>query len=102
VKCLCRLVWSEHTHARRETAAARRAEASFLREQEVHGALRHAAPSRGDPERRPQEAIAASYEDQVVGLETEREEDARRAKRLAEMRADLATLRDGFESKKDH
>jgi hypothetical protein len=32
VRCLCRLVWSEWTHAAEETAARRKAEDAFLRE----------------------------------------------------------------------
>lgn len=38
IKCLCRFVWSEHTHEKRESATARQAEEVFLREQGIHGA----------------------------------------------------------------
>ncbi len=65
-KCLCRFVWSEHTHARREDAARGKAEERFLRE---HG-IDH---SGGE---------APSVEDYAVRLETEREEEARDAARL--------------------
>lgn len=68
-KCLCRFVWSEHTHEKRERVAARRAEDGFLREQSIdHGA-------------------APSVEDLALRLETERKEEARAAKRSASLRA---------------
>jgi hypothetical protein len=101
-KRLCRLVWSEHTHEREETALARRAEEAFLREEAIHAELPPAALRRGDPLRDKAAApTAASHEQHVIRLEEEREDDARRAADLAESRADLAKLRDGFLAKKD-
>lgn len=69
VKCLCRFVWSEHTHAARENAATRRAEEVFLREQSIHV---------GD---------APSAEDQITRAETEEQEEARAKQRLDSLRA---------------
>ncbi len=68
-KCLCRFVWSEHTHERREDATRRKAEEGFLREQ----GLDHSA--------------APSVEDEITRLATENEEIARDARRLASLRA---------------
>jgi hypothetical protein len=70
VKCLCRFVWSEHAHAKRESEAARRAEVAFLGEQAVHHA-----------------DTAPSIEDLATRLETERQEDERTTKRIASVRA---------------
>ncbi len=98
VKCLCRLVWSEFTHAKSEAQAARRAEEMFLREQEVQqGALRHSAPTRGEPEHGAKEPVAPSPEQQIIGLEEEREDEAT----LAAMRANFARLHELFGEKKD-
>jgi hypothetical protein len=69
VKCLCRLVWSEHTHEKRERAAARKAEEGLVREQSI-----------GQSE-------APSAEDSAVRLEAERDEEARAADRTASLRA---------------
>jgi hypothetical protein len=44
VRCLCRLVWSEWTHAVEETAAARKAEEVFLREMEAETGGAGASP----------------------------------------------------------
>ena len=102
VKRLCRLVWSEHTHERRETDVARRAEEGLLREEGIHGELPPVAPQRGDPLRARKEGLMASSPEQhVLRLEEEREEDARREAKLVEMRGDLRKLRDVFEAKKD-
>jgi hypothetical protein len=46
VRCLCRLVWSEWTHAIEETDTARKAEEGFFREMEAETG--GAAPSPGD------------------------------------------------------
>ena len=102
VKRLCRLVWSEHTHQKRETDVSRRAEEGFLREEGIHGELAPVAPQRGDPLRAKKEGLMASSPEQhVLRLEEEREEDARREAKLVEMRGDLKKLRDIFEAKKD-
>jgi hypothetical protein len=69
VKRLCRLVWSEHTHETRESAAARKAEEVFLREQGIHN------------------GTAASAEDLATRLEAERQDEELAAKRIASLRA---------------
>jgi hypothetical protein len=69
VKCLCRLVWSEHTHAARENAATIKVTETFLREQAVHG---------GD---------APSAEDQIARIEAEQREEARAKQQLDSLRA---------------
>jgi len=102
VKRLCRLVWSEHTHQKRETDASRRAEEAFLREEGIHGELPPAASQSGDPLRARKEGpVASSPEQHVLRLEEEREEDARREAKLVEMRGDLKKLRDVFVARKD-
>ena len=68
VKCLCRFVWSEHTHEKRESATARKAEEVFLREQGLDGA-------------------APSAEDRVTRLEAERQEEARAKQQLDSLRS---------------
>ena len=45
--------------------------------------------------------MASSHEQHIIRLEEEREDDARRAAKLAELRADLGKLRDVFRAKKD-
>jgi hypothetical protein len=69
VKCLCRFVWSEHTHEKRESATARKAEEVFLREQGID----HSA--------------SASVEDLAVRLETEQWEEEHARQRVASLRA---------------
>jgi hypothetical protein len=76
VKCLCRFVWSEHTHEKRESATARKAEEVFLREQ----GLEHSA--------------AASAEDLAVRLETERREEDHAKERSEALRAAFAQAND--------
>jgi len=70
VKRLCRLVWSEHKNETRETAAARKTEEVFLREQAIHNGN-----------------TAASAEDLATRLEAERQEEEHAAKRIASLRA---------------
>jgi len=66
VKCLCRLVWSEHTHEKSETAKTRRAEETFLREEGIHSGT--ATPSaetlalRVEAERRDEERSSAQLD----------------------------------------
>jgi len=73
VKLLCRFVWSEHTHQLEETAAARRAEEIFLREQE---------------------ATAASPEDVALRIERERKEEERAARHIDALRAAFEAAKD--------
>jgi hypothetical protein len=75
-KCLCRFVWSEHTHEKRESVTARKAEEAFLREQ---GIDHHDAPS---------------AEDQVTRLETEQEEEARGKQRIESLRSAFVEAED--------
>ena len=75
VKCLCRFVWSEHTHEKRESATARKAEEAFLREQGLH----HGA--------------APSAEDRVARVEAERKK--RRAPSSSSMRCARRSSRPG-------
>ena len=72
VKCLCRFVWSEHTHAEREDATARKATDIFLREQNVHDL------DKGD---------APSAEDWALRLEAERQEEAHAKEQIESLRA---------------
>ena len=75
VKCLCRFVWSEHTHEKRESVTARKAEEIFLREQGIDGA-------------------APSAEDQVTRLEAEQQEEARAKEQIDSLRASFVAARD--------
>jgi hypothetical protein len=68
-KCLCRFVWSEHTHEKRERVAARRAEDGLLREQGIG------------------QSAAPSAEDLAARLETQAREEERAVKRSASLRA---------------
>jgi hypothetical protein len=102
VKRLCRLVWSEHTNQKHETDVARRAEEAFLAEQAVHAELPPAGPQRGDPLGAKKDGpVTPSFEQDLIRLEEEREDDARNAAKLTELRADLGKLRDIFLAKKD-
>lgn len=86
-KRLCRLVWSEYTHQKRETDAARRAEQAFLQELAVtEGRAVLTTPS---------------AEQQTIRLEEEREEDARQERELAMLRPKVAELRAHFAAEKD-
>jgi hypothetical protein len=76
VKCLCRFVWSEHTHEKRERVTARKAEETFLREQGID----HSA--------------APSVEDQVTHLHTELQEEARAKQRIDSLRSAFAEAAD--------
>jgi hypothetical protein len=69
VKCLCRFVWSEHSHEKRESATARKAEAGFVLEQGIHN------------------AAAASSEDLATCIETEQQEEERAKRRIDAVRA---------------
>ncbi len=76
VKCLCRFVWSEHTHEKRESATARKAEEIFLREQGID----HSA--------------APSAEDRVTRLETEEREEARAKQQIDSLRSSFVAAGD--------
>jgi hypothetical protein len=69
VRCLCRFVWSEHAHAEREDATARKVTETFLREQNVH---------QGD---------SPSAEDRIAQAEAEQQEEARGKQQLDSLRA---------------
>ncbi len=75
-KCLCRFVWSEHTHAARENAATREAAETFLREHDIH---------HGD---------APSAEDRMTRAETEEQEEARAKQQLDSLRAAFVAAAD--------
>ncbi len=75
-KCLCRFVWSEHTHARREDATRREAERRFVHEQ---GISHSAAPS---------------VEDLAVRLETETEDEDHAKHRTEQLRAAFLDAKD--------
>jgi hypothetical protein len=77
LKCLCRYVWSEHTHEVRESAATRRAEEIFLREQGIH-----------------EGTSTRSAEDEATRIETERRDQERAMARLDELRAAFVAARD--------
>jgi hypothetical protein len=69
VKCLCRFVWSEHTHEARESATTRKVAGTFLREQGTHA------------------SAAPSAEDRIASVETEQQEEARARQQLDSLRA---------------
>jgi len=73
---LCRLVWCEHQNETRESAAARRAEETFLDEQRL-------AP-----------AAEPSAEDRAVRLEEARREEERGKERILALRADFVEAGD--------
>jgi hypothetical protein len=103
-KRLCRVVWSEWTHQLEETKQAQIAEEAFIAEQVAAGELVLPAPSalqRGDPLHQKKELATPSYEQQVERLDAERQDDARRQKKLEQMRAGLSKLRTTLEAKGD-
>jgi hypothetical protein len=69
VKCLCRFVWSEHTHEREENATTRKATETFLGEQSLH------------------QSAVPSTEDRIARLDTEEHEEARARQQLESLRA---------------
>jgi hypothetical protein len=77
VRRLCRLVWSEWTHAPGDTEQGRKAEEVYLREREVTGA-----------------AVTPSVEHRVVELETAQASQVHAAAQLEKLRA-------GFEAAGD-
>jgi hypothetical protein len=77
VKRLCRLAWSEWTHSRAETAAARRAEEAFLRDREATGVT-------SEP----------PAEERVAEQETRVDAQARASAQLARLRASFEAAGD--------
>ncbi|HEY8087042.1 MAG TPA: hypothetical protein VIF09_04335 [Polyangiaceae bacterium] len=100
-KALLRFVWSEHTNEKSETDKARRAADRFLGEQEATGAVRPAAPARGDPLLVKKEPFVPSVEAQLLTLGLERRDAAKAARQTALHTALLAELRKRLEAKKD-
>jgi hypothetical protein len=68
-KCLCRFVWSEHTHAAREYVATLKATEDFRREQAI------------------QHSDAPSVEDEITRAESEHQAEARAKEQLDSLRA---------------
>jgi hypothetical protein len=92
---LLRLVWSEYTNEKVESAAARRAEEVFLREQGIHEGVLPAAPARGDPlDPAPREPAAPSFEQRALALEEDKQELAERRKSFEELQARLRARKD--------
>jgi hypothetical protein len=77
VKCLCRFVWSEHTHEKRESATTRKAEETYLREQGIH--VGNTSPS---------------AEDVALRAQDEREEEARNDAQFEALRASFTEAKD--------
>ncbi len=93
VRCLCRLVWSEWTHAPGESDKARQAEEGFLRELEVSDGVK-----------------VPSVEQQAVSLETDKEVRTKASVKLEKLRilfektgdeVNLLWLKLTFEGEKD-
>jgi hypothetical protein len=103
VKRMCRLVWSEFNNQIRETDVARRAEEVFLREEGIDADPIAAARSHDDPLRQKKEPVrlATSAEELAVRAESEREDDARDAREVGELRGQMGRLRDAFQASKD-
>lgn len=76
-KRLCRLVWSEWTHEKKQDARRRTAEETFLAEQAVH-----------------EGSLARSAEEDAIQLEQERAEEAQARRQLDRLRAELTRTRD--------
>ena len=74
VKCLCRFVWSEHTHEKEKSATTRKATETFLGADLHQGAGLH-------------QGAAPSTEDRIARLDTEEQEEARARQRLDSLRA---------------
>ncbi len=90
--CLCRLVWSEWTNATSETEAARKAEASFLRELEAGGGMKLVRATSPEASGRADDGGARewavpSHEDERAELAAEREVVTRGQVKLAKLRA---------------
>jgi hypothetical protein len=77
VKCLCRYVWSEHTHEKRESATTRKAEETYLREQGIHVGT-----------------TSPSAEDVALRAQDEREEEARNDAQFEALRASFTEAKD--------
>lgn len=86
VRRLCRLVWSEWTHADSEGSRIQKGEEGFIRELEATEGLKLARPPVWDSERRPEWAVP-SYEQQVTSAETARESRTKASVQLEKLRA---------------
>jgi hypothetical protein len=76
VKCLCRFVWSEHTHEKRERVTACKTNETFLRQQGIdHG-------------------VGPPAEDQVTLRETEEHEEAQGKQRIDSLRSAFVEAND--------
>jgi len=92
VKRLCRLVWSEWTHAAAEGEPARKAEEGFVRELEVTEGLRVAMPTRPKEADAPEAAQAPEWavpphEHHVTALEAVHESRTKASVKLEKLRA---------------
>lgn len=92
VKRLCRLVWSEWTHAGSESETARKAEEGFVRELEVTEGLKVSPPMRPrtDDESKAERVAAwavSSHEQRITALEASHEFRARASAKLEKLRA---------------
>jgi len=88
---LCRLVWSEWTHEKRERATARRAEAGFVREMQATAPSIHV---RQDSGRMLTVNVARTPEDHAERLEEERQEEAEAETQLDKVRAAFVKAKD--------
>jgi hypothetical protein len=86
VRRLCRLVWSEWTHAVSESSTAQKAEEGFIRELEATEGLKLARPEASETER-PREWAVPSHEHQVTALETAHESRTKASTQLEKLRA---------------
>jgi hypothetical protein len=91
-KAICRLVWSEWTHAASESEAAKKAEEGFLRELEVTEGLKVAQatpPKTSDTNKAPKGPGLAtpSVEQQISALEAEKQEQTKASVKLEKLRA---------------
>jgi hypothetical protein len=92
VRRLCRLVWSEWTHASLESETAKRAEEVFLRELEVTEGRQFVRPRHdatqetGDAAQRPEWSVP-SHEQKLTELETAQEAQTKASRMLEKLRA---------------
>lgn len=68
VRCLCRYVWSEWTHARDETVAARRAEETFLRSETAEGETAAASLAAIGPASPPARELGSAAQEKLDAL----------------------------------
>ncbi|MGH7439564.1 MAG: hypothetical protein ACRENE_28070 [Polyangiaceae bacterium] len=93
IRCLCRLVWSEWTHATSETETARKAVEGFCRELEVTEGKPARATALKSSEDRPKgvarDCAVPSHEQELLELEAERQLAANSEAMLAKLRTML-------------